>query len=108
MLNNFSFNSTVYNGRLSVMKQGLFADTIRNYISRIGVFAYDLRNYISSKIGLYGFNIRNYISKIGVFVFFITTNISKIGLYDYLLEGIKNATNVIKNEFKVKFRVKEK
>ena len=107
MLNNFSFNSTVYNGRLSVIKQGLFADMIRNYISKIGIFAYNLRTYIS-KIGLYGFNIRNYISKIGVFVFFITTNISKIGLYDYLLEGIKNATNVIKNEFKVKFRVKEK
>jgi len=107
MLNNFSFNSTVYNGRLSVMKQGLFADIIRNYISRIGVFAYDLRNYIS-KIGVYGFNIRNYISRVGSFVFFIRTSISKIGLYDYLLEGIKNATNVIKNEFKIKFRVREK
>ena len=107
MLNNYAFNSTVYNGRLSVMKQGLFADIIRNYISKIGVFAYSLRNYIS-KIGLYGFSIRNYISKIGVFVFSIRTSISKIGVYDYLLEGIKNATNVIKNEFKVKFRVREK
>ena len=107
MFNDYIFNSVVYNGRLSVMKRGLFADMIGAYISKIGMFGYNLRNYIS-KIGIYGLNIKTYIAKLGMFVFFITTSISKIGLYDYLLEGIKNATNVIKNEFKVKFRVKEK
>jgi hypothetical protein len=107
MLNNYTLNTVVFNGRVSVMKQGLFVDMIKNYISKIGVFVYSLWNYIS-KIGAYGFDIRNYISKVGSFVFFIRTSISKIGLYDYLLEGIKNATSVIKNEFKIKFRVREK
>jgi len=107
MLNAYQFNATIYNGRASVLRGGLFSNVIRNFISKIGLYAYNLWSYIS-KIGLFGFSIRNFISTTELFTWNIRNYISKIGLFDYLLEGIKNATNVIKNEFKIKFRVREK
>ena len=107
MLNAYQFNATIYNGRASVSRGGLFSNMIRNFISKIGLYAYNLWGYIS-KIGLFGLSIRNFISTTGLFVWNIRNYISKIGLFDYLLEGIKNATKSIFNEFKVKFRVKMK
>jgi len=107
MLNNYAFNSVTYNGRLLIDRKGLFPNMIWNFVSKASSFAFDLRNYIG-KVGIYGFDLRNFVSKSGTFVFNIRTYISKSGLFGFLLEGLKNAVNVVFNEFKVKFRVLEK
>jgi hypothetical protein len=107
MLNNYTFNSVTYNGRLLIDRKGLFPNMILNFVSKAASFSFDLRNFIN-KVGIYGFDLRNFISKVVSFPFDIRSYISKVGLFSFRLEGIKNAVNAVFNEFKVKFRVFER